>query len=59
MTTDTGPGRPPVGPMIAVRMPAALVARLDDHAKETGTTRSELLRRYARDGLAADERDGP
>ena len=46
MTTSRG-GRPPVGPMISLRFPTDLTARLDAHAAATGTTRSDLLRRAA------------
>lgn len=40
-------GRPPVGPMISLRLPAELIRRLDAHAEAAGTTRSELLRQGA------------
>lgn len=43
---ERGPGgRPEVGPLITMRMPAKLTGWLDAHAKRTGTTRSHLIRR--------------
>lgn len=38
-------GRPQVGPTVEVRLPADLVARLDDDAEAQGVSRAELIRR--------------
>lgn len=46
-------GRPPVGPIVAVRLPEPDVARADDHAARVGVTRAELLRTLLLDGLDA------
>lgn len=50
---DTG-GRPPVGPLITLRMPPDLWDRLGHRAKQTHATRSALLRRGAELALATD-----
>ena len=39
-----GPGRPFIGPKIAVRLSPEYVAQLDRFAEESGLTRSELIR---------------
>ena len=39
-----GPGRPFIGPKIAVRLSPECVAQLDRFAAESGITRSELIR---------------
>jgi predicted DNA-binding protein len=50
-----GPGgRPPVGPLVSLRFPPALLDRLDAHARQTGTTRSALVREGAEQLLAGD-----
>lgn len=40
---NTG-GRPPVGPKIEVRLPAAMIAELDDAASDDGISRAQLIR---------------
>lgn len=39
-----GPGRPPVGPAIEVRLPPEVLAWLDAEAQREGTTRADLVR---------------
>jgi len=40
-----GPGRPEIGPMINVRMPPAMIERLDVEAHAAGESRAETIRR--------------
>jgi hypothetical protein len=42
--TTRGPGRPEIGPPVNVRLPADLLAWVDDRAGETGTTRAAFIR---------------
>jgi hypothetical protein len=51
-----GRGRPPSGgrdPMVAIRMPAALIANADAWGKEHAVGRSEAIRRLVEIGLMA------
>ena len=41
---ERGPGRPEIGPMVNVRMPAEMVALLDADAAGEGLSRAELVR---------------
>ena len=47
-------GRPATGkdPLIALRLPPALIKRLDDWAKENGVSRSAAIRGFIENGLA-------
>ena len=47
----TGPGRPPIGPAITLRLPADLLKQLDRRAKRDGVTRAELVRQLLSDAL--------
>lgn len=42
--TPEGPGRPPIGPMVNVRLPEELIAKLDKHAADYGISRAEVIR---------------
>lgn len=42
-------GRPPVGPVITVRIPADVLARLDAEAARQGVTRAELVRNIVKE----------
>ena len=44
-------GRPPVGPRITVRLPVALVDKLDIEASRREVARAELVRRIIVDAL--------
>jgi Ribbon-helix-helix protein, copG family len=50
-------GRPATGrdPVMTVRLPATLTARIDAHAKSRDETRSEVMRRFLELGLAGEE----
>ena len=50
--TPSRAGRPAVGPMISLRLPAELIEDLDQRAEQVGSTRSELIRRAAERLLA-------
>lgn len=52
-------GRPPVGPLIALWFPPALVDRLDAAAATAGTTRSALLRQGAELALTTTRSPAP
>ncbi len=41
---ERGPGRPPVGPAIHLRLPLGLLERIDTAAAARGTTRAEAIR---------------
>ena len=41
----TGPGRPPIGPALKVRLPDDLREALDDEAQDEGVYVAEMLRR--------------
>jgi hypothetical protein len=43
-TPATGPGRPPVGPPIQIRLPADLLAEIDVDAENLGLTRAAYIR---------------
>lgn len=43
--TRRGPGRPEVGPRIAVRLPPELIDRIDQRAEEEQVPRAEVIRR--------------
>lgn len=45
-------GRPPVGPRVAVRLPAELISRLDAAADAEGETRAATVRRLLEEGVA-------
>lgn len=47
----TGRGRPSVGPVITVRIPPDLLARLDAEAARQGITRAELVRDIVKEKL--------
>ena len=47
----TGRGRPSVGPVITVRIPPDLLARLDADADRHGVTRAEHLRAILKEKL--------
>ena len=51
-TTDKrGPGRPPIGRQVGVRIPADLIVWLDEQAADLGVTRADFMRdalEYAR-----------
>lgn len=47
-------GRPPIGRMVNVRMPAPLLAKLDARAAAEGITRAELLRRIAQEAMEGE-----
>jgi hypothetical protein len=51
-----GRGRPATGrdPTLTIRLPKTLTARIDEHAKSRGETRSEVMRRFLEAGLAAE-----
>src|SRR5258708_34303060 len=51
-----GRGRPATGhdPTLTIRLPKELTARIDDHAKSKGETRSDVMRRFLEAGLAAE-----
>lgn len=44
-------GRPEIGPMVNVRLPEDLIARLDSRARERGETRAALMRDLLRNAL--------
>lgn len=44
-------GRPPVGPVITVRIPPDLLALLDAEAERRETTRAEMIRDILADAL--------
>ena len=41
---ERGPGRPEIGPAIQIRLPEDMLARIDQQAKELGTSRAERIR---------------
>lgn len=43
--TRRGPGRPEVGPRVAVRLPPGLLERIDRRAEEEQVPRAEVIRR--------------
>jgi hypothetical protein len=49
-------GRPATGhdPMFSLRLPLALMERIDQHANVRGESRSEVMRRFLEDGLARE-----
>lgn len=47
---ERGPGRPAIGEAINFRV-GNLLGALDAHAKERGTSRSKMIRRYIAEGL--------
>jgi len=52
MKTDRrGPGRPKIGERVTVRLPAAMLERVDALAEADGITRAEMIRRLALLGL--------
>ena len=48
-------GRPPIGPVVLVRIPPDVIARLDAQAERKNITRAELLRRIATEWLEENE----
>ena len=46
-------GRPPVGPVVNVRLPEELLAALDAAADSAGVNRAEMVRRLVVEGLRA------
>lgn len=50
--TPNRSGRPEVGPPITIKVPPALLARVDAAAEAAGVTRAEWLRRAAEAALA-------
>lgn len=49
---ERGPGRPPVGTQVKVRVPDETLAALDARAEADGITRAALIRRLVEAGLA-------
>jgi Arc/MetJ-type ribon-helix-helix transcriptional regulator len=51
-----GRGRPATGrdPVMTVRLPAKLTARIDEHAESKGESRSEVMRRFLERGLESE-----
>jgi len=49
-------GRPATGhdPMFSLRLPPALIKRIDKHAESRGKSRSEVMRRFIEEGLARE-----
>ena len=45
-------GPPEIGPLIGVRTPPELLARVDRYARELGTTRAEAIRRLLAQALS-------
>jgi hypothetical protein len=48
-----GPGQPPIGRPVPIRLPAWLIADLDHLAKQEGTSRARLIRGLIGEALAA------
>jgi hypothetical protein len=49
-----GSGRRPIGPRAATKLPAQLLAALDEQAALAGVTRPELMRRYLAEAITAN-----
>lgn len=49
---ERGPGRPEIGPMVEVRMPADMIAYLDAWTEAAGTSRAAVLRIIVGDRMA-------
>jgi Arc/MetJ-type ribon-helix-helix transcriptional regulator len=51
-----GRGRPATGrdPVMTVRLPDELTARIDEHAERRGESRSEVMRRFLELGLESE-----
>lgn len=47
----TAAGRPPIGPIVNIRMPEALIAQLDVAAAQSGQTRATLIREWLTERL--------
>ena len=54
-----GPGRPPVGEPITVRLPPGLLRDVDRHAAAAGMSRAAYLRALIAGGLPHDDVDRP
>ncbi|MGW2207587.1 ribbon-helix-helix domain-containing protein [Streptomyces sp. NPDC001774] len=54
MTERNLGGRPVVGPKVEFRLPAALLARVDERAEREGVNRSEMFRRLLTEALDRD-----
>lgn len=59
MTTKRGPGRPPVGPAINIRLSPALLEQVDTNAEALGETRAEAIRRLLAVALRGADDDSP
>jgi hypothetical protein len=66
MGTDTAKatgGRPPVGPVVNVRLRPDILKRVDNIAADLGMTRAETIRRLVHAGIASgllgDGTEGP
>lgn len=44
MAAVRGRGRPPIGERVEVRLPADMLAAIDQHAANNGMTRAEAIR---------------
>jgi len=47
----TGPGRPPVGPVVKVRLEPDMLEAVDDYARRWDVSRAEAIRDLLKDGL--------
>lgn len=56
--TRRGPGRPPVGKPIPVRMPADLLRQVDSFAAEYGVPRAVMVRAMVRFAAEQAEENG-
>ncbi len=50
----TGPGRPPIGPAVKVRLDPAMIAQIEARSLAECVSMAEIVRRLLRSALDAD-----